>query len=282
MKNSGKKAVLWFAAAVLCLAFATPALAGLRIDKPKVRLLIKPGSYASDEIKVENTGKETMAVKVYLEDWVYSQQDGAKDFFPKGSTPLSCSPWMTFYPADLKLEAGKTAMVRYTVNVPADARGGHYCVMFFETAGGDIEQDTPEGTTAFIKVLNRVGALFYVEAEGTVEKKAELRNIRINQKLNDFIVSAEFANTGNTDITAQGTFDVLDASGVVYARGAFQEVYTLAGDKASLQASAFSVNLQPGPYDILMTLDFQNGGSLIQEANFTVGARGEVQDIRLK
>lgn len=257
--------------------------AGVRIDKPKVRLLIKPGSYTSDEIKVENTGNEAMDIRVYLEDWLYTKSDGSKDFFPKGSTALTCAPWITFYPADIKLEPGKSSMVRFTVNVPADAKGGHYCVMFFETGAGEIkEENSGDGTSAYIKVLNRVAALFYVEAEGTIDKKAELSRLEINQKLNDFIVRGILMNRGNTDITANSTFDVLDDNGLVRIRGTFADVFTLPGDKADLESVVSSKNLESGHYNMLITMDFENGGSLIQEADFSVGSQGEISDIHIK
>lgn len=258
------------------------AFAGVRIDKPKIRVLAKGGSYSSGEIKVENTGKDAIDIKVYLEDWVYAQSDGGKEFFPKNTTPLSCAGWITYFPADIRLEGGKSTAVNYTVSVPENTRGGHYCVMFFETGGGEIEQTTQEGSTAMIKVLNRVGALFYVEAEGTVNKTGKIDSISINQKLNDFLVGISFMNTGNTDITASGTFDVLDDKGFVYVRGAFPEIYTLPADKADVKSSVPSVNLVPGQYDIIVTLDFENGGSLVQEAGFTVGQKGEISDITLK
>ncbi|QAT17153.1 hypothetical protein BU251_05120 [Candidatus Velamenicoccus archaeovorus] len=258
------------------------AAAGIRIDSPKIRVSANPGSYASGEIKVDNTGQQEISIKVYLEDWVYAQADGSKDFMPKGTTSLSCSNWITFYPADFKLAAGKSETVHYTVNIPPDAKGGHFSVMFFETEGGEMEQKQEDGSTAFVKVLNRIGALFYAEAEGTVEKKAEIRSLDIRQQLNDFIVSAAFVNIGNTDITASGTFDVLDNSGFVYVRGSFGDTFTLPGDKAELTSTASSVNLKQGVYDILITLDFQNGGSLVQEASFTIDAQGNASGITLK
>lgn len=267
---------------ILFFGAVSQAVAGIRIDSPKVRVSAKPGSYASGEIKVDNTGKQEIPIKVYLEDWVYTQADGSKDFMPKGTTPLSCSSWITFYPADFRLAAGKSQTIHYTVNIPADATGGHVSVMFFETEGGEMEQKQEDGSTAFVKVLNRIGALFYAEAEGAVDKKAEIRSLNIRQRLNDFIVSADFVNTGNTDITASGTFDVLDNSGFVYVRGSFGDTFTLPGDKAELSSTASSVSLKPGTYDILITLDFQNGGSLVQEASFTIDAQGNASGVTMK
>lgn len=260
----------------------TSVQAGVRIDKPKVRLTIPGGSYDGGEVKVENNGREPITVNVYLEDWVYSKPDGSKEFMPKGSIPLSCSDWITFYPAEFTLKPGGVQMVRYTVSVPKGISGGHYSVMFFETGGGDIEEVNDQGNAMTVKVYNRLGALFYVEPEGTIKKTAELKKISLNEKLNDFIVTADFVNSGNTDITASGTFNVIDKDGYVYARGEFDEVYTLPGDKATLNSAVQSTHLKTGKYDMVVTLDFQNGGTLVQEANFSVSPDGAISEVTLK
>ncbi|MFH0940247.1 MAG: hypothetical protein V1840_00125 [Candidatus Omnitrophota bacterium] len=267
---------------IINFCFVVCSWAGIRIDKPKIRLAIASGSYDGGEVKVENNGNEPVAVKVYLEDWVYKSQDGGKEFMPKGTTALSCSNWINFYPADFTLPVGGTQMVRYTVTVPQDAKGGYYSVMFFETGGGEMEKLDEQGNTMTVKVLNRLGALFYVEPQGTIQKTAELKNLEISQNLNRLNVSVELVNTGNTDIAASGTFNVMDAQGYVYARGAFEEVYTLPKDKTTLKAIAPSTNLKAGDYDMLITLDFQTGGNLIKEAKFSVEHSGAVNSLIMK
>lgn len=278
--NAKRKALFYILSILFLNALCVPlSWAGLRIDKPKIRITVAAGSYDSGEIKVDNTGKESLSVKVYLEDWIYEQQDGGKVFAPKGTQALSSSNWITFYPADFKVPAGGTQIVRYTVSVPEGVKGGHFSVMFFETAGDDIDQPTGEGVNVRVKVLNRLGSLFYVEPQGTMQKTAELKNLAVDQKLNDFIVTADFINTGNTDITASGTFNVIDKEGFVYCRGEIDEVYTLPQDKAALRSVVSSTTLKPGAYDLLVTLDFQNGGSLVQEAGFTVSADGAMSSL---
>lgn len=281
--QSKRIAFLFLLVFSFCLVFSdSSAIAGIRIDNPKVRMTIAPGEYNGGEIKVDNTGREPISVRVYLEDWVYAQQDGGKNFSPKGSTPLSCAPWLTFYPADFELQAGATQIVRYTVAVPKGATGGHYCVMFFETGGGEMEGVNPSGEQIMVKVLNRLGALFYVEPEGTIQKSAELENLSLTQNLNDFNVSVQLKNTGNTDITAQGTFNVIDKEGFVYLRGEFEEVYTLPGDKAVLKSIVGSENLKSGDYDILLTIEFQNGGALVREAGFSVSPSAQITGISFR
>jgi hypothetical protein len=261
---------------------ASLAWAGVRIDKPKIRFTVAPGGHVSDEIKVENTGREPISVRVYLEDWVYSDQEGGKEFMPKGTTPMSCANWINFNPTDFKLTPAEERVVRFTVSVPEDAGGSHFAVMFFETGGGDMGSKDAEGNDIRIKVYNRLGALFYIESEGAAEKKAEIRGLDLSQRANDFIVDASFFNTGNTDLAGKGTFNVFDAQGYVFLRGTIDDFYTLPGGKASLKASAATANLKPGRYDILLTLEYETGGNLIQEATFEVGADGVISGPSLK
>ena len=262
--------------------FALTSWAGIRIDKPKIRVSAKPGSYDSGEIEVENIGAEAASIKVYLEDWVYSQQDGVKEFMPKATTPLSCANWINFYPADFTLSPGREQIVRYTVNIPDDAKGGHVAVMFFETGGDNIAGVNDQGNSVIVKVTNRLGALFYAEPAGTIQKTGQLKDLDIMQKLDNIIVSANFINTGNTDIAVSGTFNIIDDQGLVYARGQFDDAYTLPKDKISLRAVAPSTNLKSGAYDLLLTLEFQNGGTLVQEAHFTVASSGAIEAVTIK
>ena len=265
----------------LCLIAGT-AHAGLRIDSPKVRLGVPAGGHQGGEIKVENLGADPIAVRVYLEDWVFSDQTGGKTFFPKGTQKESCAEWINFYPADMELAPGSPKTVRYTVSVPEGAAGGHFCVMFFETGGGMMEQVDESGNRMAVKVFNRLGALFYIEPEGTIERRGELVKMEAGHRLNDFTLSADFVNTGNTDIITRGTFNVFDADGYVYGRAEFEESYTRPGDKATLHAVAPSVDLKPGVYDLIVTLEYEQGGVLTKESSFTFDADGTVSPLTLK
>ncbi|MFH1691701.1 MAG: hypothetical protein ABIC68_03920 [Candidatus Omnitrophota bacterium] len=258
----------------------SPALAGLRIDKPKVKMEVTPGDYENGVIRVENRNGQTSSIRVYLEDWVSSGDDRTgsdKVFMPKGTTPLSCSNWISFSPADFVLAPGEARDVQYTVSLPKEAKGGYYSVMFFESQSGTLEKLNEQGENVSVKVLNRLGALFYVQAEGTINKTAELRNLDISYKLNDLVVSGDFVNTGNTDISVTGTFNVIDGQGFVYARGEFNKVFVLPTEKGVLTARSDSVDLKAGSYGLLITLDFVGGGSIVEEVPFTVSANGSIQ-----
>jgi len=268
---------LFFSTGV-CVSYAQ----GVRIDHPSNRLVIKPGSYDSGEIRVDNTSSETLAMRVYLEDWVYTNQDGSKEFYPKGTTPLSASNWITFYPADFKLPPKGSQLVRYTVNVPEGVKGGHYSIMFFEMSGGEVEQLDEKGNLVRAQLFNRLGALFHVEPDGTIERKIEITKLDVSESLNDLHVVLHFINNGNIVFDVTGNFNVIDAAGNVHVRGVFDEVYGMPGDKAILQAIQSSKHLEPGDYDILINLDVKNSDPVIKEARFTVAGDGSVSNSVIK
>jgi P pilus assembly chaperone PapD len=267
---------------VFLLAGSPSVYAGIRLDKPKIRLDVAPGGHVSDEIKIENNGKEPLEVRAYLEDWVYKSQDGGKEFMPKGTTPLSCANWINFNPMDFKIPPGGEQIVRFTLSVPEDAKGSHFAVLFFEVGGGNMPAVDQQGNNISVKVYNRLGALFYVNPEGTVAKKAEMKNLNLSQNMNKLSVTADFLNTGNADLAGKGTFDVFNSEGFVFLRGAFPDFYTLPGEKARLSAKASNANLKPGTYDILLTLEYETGGNLVQEAAFQVGEDGSISGVTLK
>jgi hypothetical protein len=246
----------------------------VRIDQPKVRMSIDPGSAKTGSVKVENLSDQALDVKVYLEDWYYlAAADGTKDFKPSGTLPLSCASWITFVPAEFTIPAFGKKTLNYTVNVPKNASGGHYAVMFFETALGRQQQS--EGVA--VNVLGRIGSLFYIEPQGTINKACVISNLALNKGLSQarFELNADFANTGNVDITATGNYYMIDKKGIVYARGEFNEIYTFPYDKAKLKAT-WNEALPSGTYDIVITLNLGGRSSLVKEAQVKVDAYGEI------
>lgn len=264
-----------------------------KVDPSKVRLIISPDGSQAGTIKVYSQSTDKIKIKVYLEDWVYTKiQDGTKDFFPAKSTSLSCSDWLTFSPSEFVLLPFGTETINYIARVPPDAKGGHYSVMFFETSllredAGRVGEILPAEELRAGTFLNiRIGTLFYAEAKGTVKREGELSNLSVTKdlKINYLLISSDFKNAGNTDITAGGTFHIIDREGMVLARGEFKNVYTFPGDTAKLTAT-WKETLAKGKYDLILTLDLGKaleelqmgrGPVMTKEAEIEIGEGGRV------
>jgi len=256
----------------------------VRVDRSKIRLSIPPGQSQAGIINIENPNPEKQFVQMYLEDWHYSPAaDGTKEFVLANSTPLSCASWINFSPAELTLPPFSRNQIHYTVRVPSEAKGGRYAVLFVENLLGSPEA---KEETVSVGLAIRMAVLFYIEVAGTIERSGSIGNLRLELEPGDTLsVSTDFKNTGNVDITAGGTFNIIDRTGMVYARGEFNDVYTFPGDEAVLQASSSGEHLRPGRYDLIITLDLGKalegtglgrGAMLVKEARLEIGENGQI------
>lgn len=253
------------------------------ISKAKIRLSITPGKSSYGEIILENPSSEKRPMRVYLEDWYYLPvADGSKEFVPANTTPLSCASWITFSPAEFTLAPFGRQRVNYLVKVPPQTKGGYYTVLFFETALGEVEA-REEGVGAGINLAVRIAALFYIEVEGTINRTAVIENLTL-KKDKGLLVRLDFRNTGNIDITAGGSFHIMDKDGLIYARGEFNDVYTFPGDIAKLTAN-WKEPLSRGKYDLVLTLNIGKaleeagmgrGLVTVKETSIEIGKEGEV------
>lgn len=270
----------------LLLFFSTTAFAlgVIELDKAKIRLSIAPGASRSGFIMVENPTEETRHVKVYVEDWRYNSQEGYKEFSPAGTSNISAAGWISFLPVEFTMLPFSKQKLNFTVKVPADAQGGHYAIMFFEVGNPNV---STEGVSLNLAI--RMGTLFYIEPEGTIKKFHQLSgfNVEKDSDTGGLNISLDFQNTGNTDITCGGTFDIIDKRGKVFARGEFRKGYTQPGDTAKLTA-IWKEPLPQGKYDAVVTLDLGKaleelqlgrGPIVVKESEITVGEGGEVEKV---
>lgn len=270
------------AISLLCQASAAFGIEVAQVEPAKIRLIIPPGSSKTGTIKVYNLSGEPKNIRAYFEDWYYLPVcDGTKDFKPSGTTERSAAPWIDFSPSEFTVPPYGKQQVNYTVKVPADAQGGHYCVLFFENYLSEGQQNE-EGVT--VNVAVRIASLFYIEPEGTIKRSAAIEDLKIAKERNKSVITAKFTNTGNVDINTKSTFFIIDQKGMVYARGEFNDAYTFPGDSTTLSAS-WSETLPKGVYDLVLTVDIGRALSeaklgkvpaITKEVKMEVGDNGEV------
>lgn len=272
--------VLFFSFGLFACAQAAEIV---QVQPAKVRLLISPGNAQTGSITVVNYDRVPKKVRAYLEDWKYLPAcDGTKDFQPAGTSSLSAASWISFLPAEFTVGAFGKQAVNYSVKVPADARGGHYSVLFFESYLGEPET-APEGAVN-VNVAVRVAVLFYIEAKGAINRQVKVDNLKIEKAQDRYNVSVNFANTGNADATAKATFFIIDQKGLAFARGDFNEIYAFPQDSTTLN-SYWKEIIPKGTYDFILTVDIgkalKEAGlgdvpPVTKEASIQVGDNGEV------
>lgn len=286
-----KKAIILFLCSAICLGIANNACAidMPRIDKSKIRLYVKPGSTQNGEIVVENITDEAKSMRVYPQDWYYSSGDGSKEFVPVNATLHSCASWISFSPADFILPAFSRQKVRYSVKVPLQVSGGYYSVLFFENMIAKAPTLELKQTVG-VNLAVRFATLFYIEIDGTTERKGVLEKLEFKKAglYAPLLISADFRNTGNVDFIASGVFAIMDAAGRVAGRGKVNDLYALPADKSKLKG-IWRESLQPGNYTFVLTLDlgkaghksdFEQGPFLVKEAELEIAADGSLASFK--
>ncbi|MFH0738315.1 MAG: hypothetical protein V2A59_00435 [Candidatus Omnitrophota bacterium] len=283
------RVLLYFLALIFIPINIAQAQLSFRIDPARLRIAVSPGGTKSGTIKVYTQSAQSLKVKVYLEDWDYADQTGTRAFHPANTTPLSCASWISLNPSEFIIPAYGVGQLNYTIKAPADIEGGHFAVMFFETEPiAATLQGQTESVQANTTLNIRLGALFYVEAQNNTKRSISLSKFSIADapKNKGIIISGDFQNIGNTDITAGGTFYIMNSKGKIFARGNFNDVYTLPQDKAKLSAS-LKDPLTTGRYSIVISLDLgkaietatahkARGPIVTKEAEIEIGENGEV------
>ncbi len=284
---------MFFFLAFFCFSTSAPAVELPSINKSKIRLLITPGETKHGEILVENPTAQEKSMRLYLEDWYYlPAADGSKEFVAANTTPLSCASWVRFSPSEFTVAAFGRQKVNYSVEVPPQAQGGRYAVLFFENALGKVEAGKEE-MKAGMNVVIRIATLFYVEPLGTIKRIGLIDNLTFKKGAtpNSSIIQLEFYNTGNVDITCGGTFHIMNKEGIIYARGEFKNVYTFPDKSGNLVAECRGI-IPKGKYDLVMTFDLGKaleeddlgrGPVIIKEAEIEIGENSQILKVgRLK
>ncbi len=242
--------------------------ATIRLSSPKIELELAPGESYSGEIYAENPAEEEVKTKIYLEDWVYLPGGiGEKKFTPAGTTPLSASKWIAFSPSQDTIKPFGRLTARYKITVPSDAKGAYYSALFFETSVGTVKDD--EGVN--VLVAARIGALFFIEIKGTVNRTGSIKSVEIEPPHGNkpMEISTTFENSGNVDIALGGKFLIMDSDGKVQGRGDLKKIYTYPGGTESGKTQWVG-RLSKGSYQLLLTYDLGKGKNLVEEKTITI------------
>ena len=253
------------------LSFSAPVWAQIFTEQGKIVHQVAPGQTISGSLMIHNTSNQSIPVKDYWEDFRYEPPfNGSKKFFPPGTLDASLSRWISFLPKQFTLAPYGKQKINYTINVPAEAKGGYYGVLFFEPESQNTK------TSTGIRIITRVGSLFFLETSNKV-KKAGIDNI----KLKDSNVQAELTNKGNVILIPTGTFYIMNSANLVVDRGEIPALYLPSSQKGNFQFD-FKKDLPEGQYTIVLTLDLQEGDVLVKEVDFEKHPPADYKIIKIR
>jgi hypothetical protein len=192
--------------------WAAPAAAQISVEVSplRVELTAGPGSTTTQGITLNNAGKDAVRVRATLTDWDLSR-DGTPQF--EGAVengPFSATSWLRIAPPEQIIEAGKTALVRFSMTVPAGIQPGGYRtgVLFeFGPATGD-----PVARAREVMIKSRIATLIYISI-GEPGMVAELTDLRTRSAGPQLQAVATVRNTSRRSVRTKGSLLVYDGTG---------------------------------------------------------------------
>lgn len=186
---------------LILLSLAAGEAYAFSIEPARVELSIPAGRQRGKAITIDNSrSDEPLHLKIYMQDVLFLP-DGTNDFSVAGSTPYSCASWVRIVPEEIDVPAGKTQDIRIHVAVPAEARGGYYGMLFFESSSG-----TGQG----LNINFRIGGLLDITVSNTEERLAKIVNFALNTPRQ---IGLDIFNEGNVLLRPKGKIKIFNAKG---------------------------------------------------------------------
>ncbi len=227
------------------------------IENSKIHLDVAPNSTTVDKVTVQNSSNKSIHLRVYWEDFMYVKPfDGKKNFMPRGTSPYSLSEWITFFPTEITIPPFAKKNIKFTIKTPANAKGGHYGVLFLESL--------PEASNIRVglSVVFRMGALFFVE---TLVKDKTSKINQLTNNTNEF--QGTFTNLGNIILIPEASYYIINTTEYVVDRGSIKKFYLPPNETASFKFN-IDKDLIPGKYTAVLTFDLLQGDSIVKEIDF--------------
>jgi hypothetical protein len=211
----------------LCSSSRAESPVSLSVSPLFYDLQVNPGENKEGEIRVKNNSENRVDIKTEFSDFFiddvgdYIFSEG-KEIANENLKPFLMGSWLSADKADFGLEGGQSEVVKYRIEVPADANlGGHYGAIFFTTSCDQKKDENVAYTDkSNVCVSGRVGVLFLVQAGGEAVKKGIIKNVALPKISFDdkARMGIEIANLGNTHFKPQGEIVVKNIFGQEISR----------------------------------------------------------------
>lgn len=177
----------------------------LEVSPPSQEVKANPGQTISVKTKVRNASRSTTPIKVRVEDFTASGEEGQVALV---ETPYSLVSWTRISPETFSLSPGQQKEVTATISVPQDAAGGRYGSFVFSIA----EPDSKPGTAG---VAQELASLFLVRISGPVSENLSLTEFTAPSfsESAPIIFSMKFENKGNIHLKPNGLINVRNIFG---------------------------------------------------------------------
>ena len=213
---------------------------------------ILPGETIEDAAMVENHGGARGTAKIYVVDGI-TAINGGTTFTSDGYQTHGTLNWLGLEVVEVTLDPGESALVPFTVSVPADAAPGEH------VAGLVVEGFDPsetDGDGFGVAVVKRTGVAVLVDVPGVRFADLDITGVGLSQQDDSGAVFLlDVRNKGNVSLRGSGVLTIKDSKGNELATAPFDMDTILPEDQTSFYINA-PILLEDGDYLIDATADY--------------------------
>jgi hypothetical protein len=223
------------------------------------------GARRADEAFVVNNASDPVTLALFPADGT-TAINGGTAFAAADENRNGVRTWLSLDTTEISLEPGESALVPFTVAVPADAAPGDH-------VAGLVLEAPPKAAPAGgfgAAVIERVGVAVVVHVPGPAEKSLTLGEICLNQETGSNYFQIPVTNTGDLLTHATGTMRLGMADGTdVFTRDVTLDT-VLPGDRTAIRVDA-PFDPGPGSYVANLILTRDDGRDLESASVVTIG-----------
>lgn len=177
----------------------------------KIEVWADPGEEIDKKITITNRAGYPLYFKIGKEDFI-GHEDPAKvtKFLGEQTSNFSLKDWLFPDRENFVLEHGQRAHFNIRIKVPESAEpGGYYAAVF-------VASQPEPGSQAEVKVISRVGSLFFVRVRGEVKESGYLEDFSIPKSYyqkGPIEFSLLSQNTGNVHLVPYGIIEIKNLLG---------------------------------------------------------------------
>jgi len=227
---------------------------------------LSPGESYQGSFLITNEGNELRTVVIDLVDFRLTEGGSFKALEEGQAYDYSLSDYVTFSPGTVEIEAGDTAEIRYSIDLPGEARPiPHWSALIVRAEeNSETTQQGSESITFQINLnFSYVFALFqHLPGPPSVTGQLDQLTASLleNQESTDLNVEVPFKNTSEAIAEINAYIEIRDVSGDrVYRYDFSPDKLALPQSKRIFAHTFQDVDLDSGRYLVIAVLDY--GGS---------------------
>lgn len=241
-------------------------------------LKIAPNDTMSYTFKIRNTGKENVALKIYIKD-IRHNVDGSRKEMESGILSRGMAEWINIAPKRTEVASGATNIVRFSIKVPENVQPGDYWSNIYVESleKPNLLSRTEDGTSSFSIFTNiRYAIKLKARISGNAAIKGEISKVEIiNDTSKDVItIKSTFRNSGDLILNCTGYVDIRNDMGETIEKINIRK-HKVYPNGIMIINTKMIKTLAAGEYFALAVIDYGGDYLVAGEAFFEIHAKNE-------